>query len=71
MASRIPCSSIVAGAGSESDDFGDVVFLAGNIDESNKVHSILNVLALDHLPGEVDAIYSPCRGASVTISLSA
>ncbi|QRW00241.1 hypothetical protein RhiJN_28259 [Ceratobasidium sp. AG-Ba] len=46
FAERQFCGSILAGQGSESDEFADVGFWCGEIDESNNETSILSSLSL-------------------------
>ncbi|CUA72304.1 hypothetical protein RSOLAG22IIIB_00969 [Rhizoctonia solani] len=47
FAGRSSIGSLLAGPGSESDEFADVAFWCGEVDESNKEVSILQSLALD------------------------
>ncbi|KAG9126912.1 hypothetical protein FRC07_001418 [Ceratobasidium sp. 392] len=47
FAERQLCGSMLAGPGSESDEFADVGFWCGEIDESSKEISILRSLSLD------------------------
>ncbi|CAE6470500.1 unnamed protein product [Rhizoctonia solani] len=47
FAQRSSIGSLLAGPGSESDEFTDVAFWCGEIDESNKEVSILQSLSLD------------------------
>ncbi|KAG8747998.1 hypothetical protein FRC10_009750 [Ceratobasidium sp. 414] len=47
FAERRLCGSMLAGPGSESDEFADVGFWCGEIDESNKEISILKSLSLE------------------------